>query len=235
MAEQRAAELSPPGAAGARWSRPARRGREDSAVPPPGAARPPAPPGAAPARCSPRPAAAAPSHPIPSRPGKQRADFPNSLKCGRAARLPRVPAAVRSRPPPLCPARPSAGRGVAHAPSPRARRGRDSGGTPLPAAVHGDRRCRPRSRCGGGGKSPCSRSCPFPSRAPGAAALGSVRGALRGAPRAAPGAFPGLPRVFRNLPPGAAGTGPAARPEEPRWTEGRLQYVLFREALHHPP
>lgn len=139
-------------------------------------------------------------------------------------------------PPPLCPARHSAGRGVAHAPlSPstagtRERRdlAPDSGATETGAAVSG-------ADAVAEGRAPAAAGCPCSRRAPGAAALGSVRGALRSAPLAAPGAFPGQPRIFRNLPPGAAGTGPAARPEEPRWTEGRLQYVLFREALHHPP
>lgn len=59
---------------------------------------------------------------------------------------------------------------------------------------------------------------------------------LRAAPRRAPSrGSPAFLGTYRPAQRGAAGTGPAARPEEPRWTEGRLQYVLFREALHHPP
>lgn len=237
MAGQRAAELSPPGAAGARggWSRPARRGRGDSAVSPPGAAHPAAPLGTAPAGCCLRSAAAVPSHPIPSRPGKQRTDFPNSLKCGRGVRLPRVSATVRSRPPLHCPARPSAGRGVAHAPSPRARRGRRGGGTPRPAAARRRPALPPPEQMRWRREEPLQpQAAPSPGAHP-ALLRWAPCGARCGVRRAAPGAFPGQPRIFRNLPPGAAGTGPAARPEEPRWTEGRLQYVLFREALHHPP
>lgn len=184
------------------------------------------PRGASAGSCPPaRSARGSTSHPQPilSRPGKQRTDFPNSLKCGRESGFPapRRPCALA---PPLCPG--PRGTRVAPGPSPRARRGRGSGGTQTGAAASG-------ADAVAEGRAPAAAGCPFPGRAP---------GALRWAPcgarcgvRGAPGAFPGQPRIFRNLPPGAAGTGPAARPEEPRWTEGRLQYVLFREALHHPP
>lgn len=75
------------------------------------------------------------SRPIPSRPGKQRADFPNSLKRGRGVRLPRVSATVRSRPRRSALPDPPRDAGSLTPPSPRARRGRGSGGTPRPAAA----------------------------------------------------------------------------------------------------
>lgn len=198
MAGQRAAELSPPAAAGARggWSRPARRGRGDSAVPPPGAAHPPAPLGVAPAGCSLRSAAAAPSHPIPSRPGKHRTDFSNSLKCGRGVRLPRVSATVRSRsrrsalPDPLrdagslTPPLPEHG-GDAGAAGPRARQRRD-----------GDRRCRLRSRCGGGGKSPCSRRLPLPQARTRRCCAGLRAGRAAGCAARRAGRLPGAAPYF---------------------------------------
>lgn len=127
MAGQRAAELSSPGAvqpaAGAgtprslRQELPTRSGQHQRG-----------------AACAPRqPPHLIPSPPIPSRPGKQCADFPNSPKCGWVVRLPRVSATVRSRPRRSalpCPTlRGTRGRSR---PSPRARRRRGSGGTPCP-------------------------------------------------------------------------------------------------------
>lgn len=227
MAGQRAAELSSPGAvqpaAGAgtprslRQELPTRSGQHQRG-----------------AACAPRqPPHLIPFHPIPSRETVRRLPKLPEVRMGSPA-SPRLSDRALP-PPPLCPALPDpprdAGSLTPLSPSTAETRERRD---PVPATETGAAACG--ADAAAEGRAPAAAGCPFPSRAPGAAAaLGSVRGALRGAPLAAPGAFPGQPRIFRNLPPGAAGTGPAARPEEPRWTEGRLQYVLFREALHHPP
>lgn len=210
----------PPGQAEAS-SRPARRGARGDRGPSAGTC----PPRSAQrgAGCCLRPAAAAPSHPAPSHPGKRRAATSQTPRGAGAE--PACPAAVRPRPPAL--PDPSRGAGVAHAPSPRAAlagHGGDGGaaGSPRPAAAaarQGLALPPPEQMRWRREEPPRPQAAPSPAAHPGAAAplrsaprraaplRAAPCGGARGALRAAPGAFPGQPRIFRNLPPGAARRG----------------------------
>ncbi|XP_071591713.1 uncharacterized protein [Heliangelus exortis] len=196
-------------------------GRGKTTDPPPGAPQPPVP-----FRVERSGVLSAPrgSFPKPCRQAERR-DFRKlpEVRGGSSA----TPAARRPcTPAPRHPAPREAG--VAHSPSPRSplaghHGDGGRGGDPRSRQRRGkDRHCLLRGADAAAEvrreKPPGLQDAPSPAAHPGAAAplraetrravpCGGARGVLRGVLRAAAGAFPGQPRIFRNLPPGAARRG----------------------------